>query len=209
MTFDGNVATAGSGGGVYFNSLNASGYDFSLQESTLEDNEAYYSGGGAFVRYADAVEVSDCSFTENVANQGTSTSYGGGGLNLSYTQTHTVSRSTFCGNLGYAGGAVFGYVIGRGGVDDWQNNVFVENVSDANGGAVYLYSASSSTFENNHFLGNDAYTNGGAVYYRSSAPTFVNNLVAYTVDENSPYAADASTDANVGDPQQLVQQPDG
>ena len=35
----------------------------------------------------------------------------------SFFARFSVSRSTFCGNLGYAGGAVFGYAVGRGGVE--------------------------------------------------------------------------------------------
>ena len=179
--FDDN--TSGIGGAIYWRPEEDSG-TLDLSYSALTGNSADEYGGALYAYGGGAVTLSYSSFTANSAPVG-------GGAMLWGTPSVQGRMNTFCANradTGDADGAGLMVYDAGSALNQWTNNLFVENVSTSYGGGLMMVSAGEAVVINNHFLGNEAERGGGAYFYGLDG-TFTNNLVAWTEDGDGVYAA--------------------
>ncbi|MBO85628.1 MAG: hypothetical protein CL927_09730, partial [Deltaproteobacteria bacterium] len=175
-----NTSTYGYGGGLYFYPYTEGTYDLTVTGSSIEDNRAYYDGGGLYAQATGALVVHDTRLVTNDANTSTGTSQGGGAF-FSSTNSLSFTNNHVCSNTAYDGGGVFSYsVYGGRGDDEWSNNVFQENAANYSGGALHIDRHYHNELVNNTFVGNLAGFYGGTIYGYYLYTDFLNNIVAYT-----------------------------
>ena len=164
--------------------------------NVFDENTAYDGGGIALTACYDPPEaeeeedIDDCEGLEGLISFDDSDSYffdnvaldDGGAIHLngdSFPDETTIqasfTRTEFQGNFGDdKGGAVFAYDFVGVLVDD---ATFSQNVSDGNGGALYLQnSETENLFQNSHFDRNVSYySSGGAIYATNDNHVIVDN----------------------------------
>lgn len=165
-----------------------SGVSAAISGVTIADGNAQ-DGGGIF-SFGGILDVSDCTFTGNVANNG-------GGIRNSSSGTLTVTGCTFILNNGGNGAA-----IDNRGTLSVTGSAFISNTATGWGGGVYNYTNNQATVDGslftgnkaqdgsgicNHkgaldvtgseFSGNDAKSNGGGIY--SEKPMTINGSAFY------------------------------
>ncbi|MBN2798983.1 MAG: hypothetical protein JXX28_07525 [Deltaproteobacteria bacterium] len=152
--------------------LEVSGSDFA-------DNAASGYGGAMYLRTAGSLTLRDSAFTRDRADLG-------GALVLWSLYAVEARRNLFCASEAStrdsaAGGAAFLYAMGAG-PDLWENNTFVENSAEAQGGALAFHTSPNAEVVGNTFLGGAALGGGGAVSALASPGLrFTDNLVAWTL----------------------------
>ncbi len=108
------------------------------------------------------VIISDCNFTDNIAVQGN------GAIEIDTTIFKlSIINNLFNGNrVGYGNGGAIGLNLNKGSqFIVINNNNFINNHADYNGGALYITGDGNSLIlEGNNFTNNSAGRNGGAVY---------------------------------------------
>ncbi len=106
-----------------------------LANSTVEDNAAYWSGGGIYVRESSPL-ISNCLFAGNTAGDSA-------GLHL-FDWAPTVEWCTFVGNHAES----LGGAVGCGGYSDFSNCTFVGNSAGTDGAIVATDYSSRASFFN-------------------------------------------------------------
>ena len=189
------------GGALYLRQLDGTG--FTIDECTIENGNTHKDGAGIYLE-GGAVTITGTSFKDNYSSQSGSALYGtgdttatisrslfksnfayhfGGAIDMNGTGTVNVAESQFILNISYNNGGA----IARPGTDSHiSRTLFSGNYSRYKGGAVYVVSETTPSFENCLFLANGTGTTtttstkftgeGGAVYTASLGgnPTFMN-----------------------------------
>lgn len=140
------------GGGIY--ATGAGSRVLTLNECTIEDNEALFLGGGTSIEDIQ-LEISDCVFQEN-ATIDTGSSGWGGAIHSEDGQL-TVERSTFADN--YAHGRAAGVYLHEGGGSRFNRCVFESNDSER-GSALFTEGGGGIHVLNSNFIDNTAETTG-------------------------------------------------
>ena len=125
------------------------------------------NGGGIMVDEDCSATIADCTFTGNSA-----LTYGGGILWVTPSLAPTLKSSSFTGNFGGAGGALF---CKFGASPEIMDCTITGNLANGPGGAICCLVGSSPTLTNCSFLGNSAGV-GGALSLETSgdSPTLIN-----------------------------------
>lgn len=163
-TFKNNTSTSNAG------AVRANLITLDVFGCTFEGNEGGTGGGAMYAScpltiddyVVDDIKISTTLFSQNVANVTGSSSYGGGAIRFSNSDTVTCSMSV--------NGAEF------------KNNSVTgtDTTKTTHGGAIHVQSGDSFTLTNATFTGNTAELNGGAVY--TGAGT--NKITGCTFDSN-------------------------
>ncbi|MGB1032269.1 MAG: right-handed parallel beta-helix repeat-containing protein, partial [Flavobacteriales bacterium] len=136
-----------------------------IENCTFSNNTASYSGGALSIwRYNVVVSpiIRNNLFLNNTA-------LSGGAIVLHNYVTPIIEGNQFIGNnTSYDGGAIWMSGI-IGGTVLFKDNLFENNTSLDDGGAVYLRSC-RARFENNVFKGNSANSQGGGLYLDDESP---------------------------------------
>jgi predicted outer membrane repeat protein len=155
-----NVATNGSGGGIYSNNQSVVVPDTTLIGNTALNGGGIFSSGGTLT-------VDSSILTNNVATNGS----GGGIASFSDNQV-SVSNSSFTANTASNGGAIAS--VGNVFLSV-SNNKFVNNAAAVNGGAIDSQNDGAVQVANSNFTGNTAGLSGGAIAGSSDIQMVVNN----------------------------------
>ena len=165
-TFTRNNSNNYYGAGVYGNGTSSN--FIHLLNCSFTENTCTYSGGGAYLYYA---EADSCVFANNTANYG-------GGVYAYYSQ---VRNSTITQNTASYSGAGINLYYSKA-----DHCVITHNVSTgSNGGGVYMYNyytSDSYGLFNCLVANNKAYRGGGvyvSYYSRMDNTTIVNNQATY------------------------------
>lgn len=144
-TIDGNEATYGSGGGVFFFSGNSA--SFTMSNGTISNNKSSWAGGGLFIGAVDDATISGSGITisGNIASER------GGGISFEYGTSGT-------GTLEISGGTK---ISNNGGTN--TNN---PDSAAIQGGGIYIdANASAEIFGyDTEISGNIAQEAGGGIY---------------------------------------------
>ncbi|HCO21920.1 MAG TPA: hypothetical protein DIT97_02165, partial [Gimesia maris] len=155
---------ADDGGAIY-----AEG-DTSLNQVIFQDNHADYLGG-AIVSIGQ-LDITDAQFLNNHAG------FQGGAI-YQYTDTATVSRTTFSENSSDGrAGAVY---VASGATFDVSQSLFYANNAGSRGGAIFnegIVTSTNATFSENH-----AGSRGGAIFNTGTLSLLNNTLTLNTADQ--------------------------
>ncbi|MBT3224418.1 MAG: hypothetical protein HN348_35570, partial [Proteobacteria bacterium] len=170
------TSEAMNGGAIYWN--DGAGRTWTLSDTTFTSNTATTNGGAIYLSI-----VSYANWTDNTFNQNTADN--GGALYYSFGNILTARGNAFCLNTadnkagGGDGGAMYLSNVGVDADNQYQNNTFVENTAEDDGGALWINAGVGHDLFNNHFLGN-ASNSGGGLWSSGADLEFSNNLVALT-----------------------------
>ena len=131
----------------------------SINNSLFENNTG--KGMGGVIRGTNFITVTNSKFINNT-NPSANNAEGG----AIYSSSIVSINNTYESNTGSKGGAV--YVSFTDGSAAFINDIFINNVANVDGGAIYLNaynskSAPNCTIENVKFINNTAKNNGGAI----------------------------------------------
>lgn len=151
------------GGAIYMD------YDpdswLSIDNATFTGNTSVEDGGAICVQWADAVVISDSTFTNNHAI-GEDSSTEGGAVYVDYGDVE-ITGSRFIGNSSYEDGGAIAVDGAEYNNIHLLNNTFTNNravgAEGAEGGAVYFYAAFAEIADN-IFSRNQSRRDGGAVF---------------------------------------------
>ncbi len=163
-----NEAPSGAG-------LVASSCSLTITANSFEDNTATTNGGGAYL-YQSRGDITGNLFQGNLANNG-------GGL-YTYGNGVTISENEFRDNyvaVGENETAFGGGLFAYGSITATDND-FIDNESEDDGGAVYIY-YSGGEFTGNLVQGNICHNDGAGVYSSVSSTYFADN----TFEDNEAY----------------------
>ena len=190
-----NRAQYGYGGAIY-NVGGTSSKSVRISGSSFNNNTSgNYIGGGAIYNFDGYLDITQCSFTNNIAHYGL-----GGAI---YNQAClTILNSTFTNNIadGGYGGAIDNRDYLRLKV---TGSTFTNNYA-MSGGAIYSNEnrttipeiISSNTFSNN--TANNYYGYGGAIYTDGNANINFNRIIGNTANQGSSlYNDDGKVDASL------------
>jgi predicted outer membrane repeat protein len=149
----GNTAPYGAG-------MVASGCSLSLNGNTFSGNTATTAGGGAYLDACDGQLVGNL-FTENSANIGGGLAVQGDDLNVVENEFRA-NQALFNGAETAAGAGM--YLAGSSPVSE---NEFVENVSEDDGGGIYVY-LGYGDFNGNLLQGNVCGNDGAGAYFNQT-----------------------------------------
>ena len=141
--------------------INAGTPTVTISGLTFQGGDPATPGGAIAKAVGGALTIQTSVFTNN---QTTGTFAGGGALYNRYGNL-TIQNSTFSGNTGAGGGAL--YHSYNGGSLLIQNSTFSGNTARRAGGALYATSG-NVTIQNSTFSGNSAGRAGGALYSRDN-----------------------------------------
>jgi predicted outer membrane repeat protein len=158
VDFDGNIADIRGAGISFDNSNNLNKIHFALDSCSFKNNVAS-SYGGAIVSNGSIGSVVNSEFIDNIGLSSSGAVDSGG-------DSLIIENSLFSGNftkgdfVGYEGG---GAVLGWNETElSVKNTVYTENISDAEGAAIFLTEDSQGNFENvlfNNHNGNSTILN--------------------------------------------------
>ncbi len=174
LLLDGNEATDGNGGGLQFISERED-YDLSIEDSVFIDNTASEHGGGAYIRTAAAVVITDTDFQGNAAGE----AFSGGGLHLRGADGGaTMTGLDVCGNTADSGGGL--YATGLTGGLSLTGSILQANHASTQGGGASLTGSSAVSMVNNTIVDNGSDATGGGLYLASEDVDLTNNVIAWT-----------------------------
>ena len=151
LTINGNTATLQ---GNNDEPIITNNNNLTLNNVTLENNTSNTLSAGIINNKT--LEVQNCQFNKLISS---GTNFGGA---IYSNGTIIVNQSTFNGNHGYAGGAIY---LARQSLNSQITNcTFNSNISEYNGGAIYSYNADNLNITNNSFIMNVCNNKGGAIY---------------------------------------------
>jgi hypothetical protein len=138
-------------GGALFMSVNSSSElqstDFKLNK-VQSTTRAWLSGGAVSISSFSSLKATNCTFEQNGANDSL-----GGAATLFPSTYSNFSRCLFVGNIGVAGGGIYGL---SSAVIDIDNSAFKDNLAMGGGAALFVGDASTLRISNSLFLENDA-----------------------------------------------------
>jgi hypothetical protein len=203
---NGNVATAGDGGGINAFISNIYNLSLSLQSSSLNGNLSTGWGGGLALgtNSGDTVPMPDftadinlSSISNNKSGSVSNSNPGGGGaLILTLTSASvntTVTKSTFANNHAAGkGGGLFLHSTAGSFTANVSQDAFTGNTSGNYGGGVWLgqfATTGSLNLVNDTISNNTAVGYGGGIQISYGGSSFTNgtNLVDLTVASNHSY----------------------
>jgi len=183
-SFDINEASVGSGGAISFGPA-TDGYTLEIADCSFEGNNANDEGGALHSDGASSLSVLDTALLTNSAN-------GGGAIYLEDSEDITLRRNLLHENSAVdSGGAVL--QTGSGSTTELTNCIFSENIAVLGAGLALTDLDIQPEVENNNFTGNDASSYGAALYLDSATVSFVNNIVFQGQDGGGLYAADSDS----------------
>ncbi len=160
--------TNDAGGGI----LNQG--ELTLQSCIVENNYAYFGGGGLYG--SDYYAIPSSTYIEDCRFEGNATHGYGGALGITYSSDAYVTSSFFTSNTATNGaGAIHNYT----GSLEIETSSFVQNTAP-NGGAI-LSNGSHAYVVNTTFSGNEATYRGGAFYGASANGV---KLAMVTISDN-------------------------
>lgn len=178
-TISGLTITGGDALGGGGGGIASWGGDLTLQSVVVTDNQALGSlGGGVYnANSTAALTVLDSTFSNNRARQG-------GGVSSPAPQGLEIRGSTFAGNQAINnggsnanGGAVHLFGATSGAEATIVNSTFSGNTSEYRAGAFQLTGNSSMTIVNSTIAYNDAVTSDGGLRSISSVPVVLHNTI--------------------------------
>lgn len=181
-TFRGFTITNGSadeGGGIYIDDTSPT-----ITNNIIEDNEAYYDGGGIYVYGYDNDPT--ITITENIIRNNKTNEYddggGGGGIYVEYDCELNITRNEITGNYSATDGG--GIMIYDGCIANIAENSIRNNTAYDEGGGISVQYESDINIAGNEITGNDAGYYGGGIYvYESDNITIQDN----TISTNTAY----------------------
>ncbi|NQV32795.1 MAG: S8 family serine peptidase, partial [Phycisphaeraceae bacterium] len=206
----GNIAVY-SGGGVFCQNST-----LVMEGSTILGNQTLDGFGGGVYSSHSPVDILDTRFIANRAP-----AWEGGGL-YALASAVTLDSSTFSGNLGYDGGAVYCMdgtelaakdcvfqsneaTFGGGAIGstlssvDVQTGLFVQNVSDSWDGGALFFNDTSAILANCTFSGNDSLSvtgRGGVMRIENGADVQVRDSIISDNFDGAAYVHDESSSVN-------------
>jgi len=171
---DGATARGGAAAKHVIKGANDATMDgFTIRGGRATDPVWEHKSGGGMFNWGASPVVADCTFTDNMIVEGTS-SGGGAVYNGSYSNPKFIN-CVFSGNQASGGGAMASQGYSAPDVIDCT---FTNNHSSGAAGA--LYGAGNGTYTNCVFTSNTAATNGGAVFsHWGDSPTFISCIFAW------------------------------
>ncbi len=174
-------STAGDeGGAIWYAQPQASSASITIVDSTFSRNTANSYGGAIGIEQANTTDVlvSGSRFVDNTSSDD------GGALRFFDHGNLEIVGNWFCGNRSGVGASEQGGAFDArqpGGSDiSLRNNVFIDNSSTAEGGAVRVHGNANVEVLNNTFAGNASGLNGMAVHTNNSAAADIrNNIFAF------------------------------
>lgn len=191
-----------AGGGIYL----SDGANGSLITScNFEDNLSTRRGAGLLLDSADGVSVSDCTFRFNETENGDEDERDtNGAFYAEATDMASVTGCTFEGNVNTVGrGAAFvNYNCLNMDVTDCN---FLNNTSEASGGAMYYYGGDLATIDENNFIITDCHFEsnqnnggiGGAIRNRQGPYTIIGS--SFLDNTSASSGGHIRNDVNGGD----------
>lgn len=166
--------TGGDGSGSEPGAIHNVGGTLSLTSTTFRDNDGGY-GGAIQNSSGGALTISSSTFADNDA----SVIRGGGAIADRDSSTTSVTGTTFFGNEGGNGGAIYNYSGILTFPTSTAQSTFRDNTADGggvfgNGGAIANRSGQANA-DNANFVGNSANNNGGALYNVGGTSTISNS----------------------------------
>ena len=167
--FESNTADDG-GGAIYSNGA------LKLINSTFKYNKAIDNGGAIYYNNDKVLEIKNCTFESNEANDATTVSCKGGAIYNPKNSIMIVENSIFKSNLAQdSGGAIYS----QGDVNLYNttfesNNAKEDMTGDNNGGAVF--GVNSVSADGCTFKSNEAIKKGGAIYAAVGKVVLKNSL---------------------------------
>ncbi len=193
-----NEATSEFGGAILFNDTSSFiDYPLTIDGCLFQANECSTNGAALYITWANQVEITGSTFTDNSC-QNLYSSFGGG-IYLSNCDNAVIEQSGFSENSANIGGGLYmtncddfiadrnhfhendtnikhgGAIYIYGSTGAVINNLFNDNVVTQNGAAIYA-SGSGGSIVNNTFTGNSATISGDAIYLSASSPDIYNNI---------------------------------
>ena len=186
--FAGNAAD-GEGAGIFI-----SNSDLTITNTTFSGNAAGGPGGGGLHTSVGAPTLTDCTFTNNSADNGGALYIGSGPARLtsctfdgnSATGEGGAARVTgsegqmincrFVNNVAGNGGGALACAFG--GSPSLSNCLFARNTSGFGGGAILVARSSDIILINCTITANTVNGSGAALYFSSSAP-YLSNCIVY------------------------------
>jgi len=161
-----------------------------ISDCVLSNNRAVY--GGAFINSGGTVTITNSAFTSNMAHNYSDYNTGGAIYNaLAGPGSITIQESTFSGNSGSDGGAIFNY-----GLLDIINSTFSENTASFSGGAIYVHNNTASLI-NVTLSGNVASSNGGGIFNDNDGTlNFINTIIANSTSSSDCYNDEGTINTN-------------
>jgi parallel beta-helix repeat protein/predicted outer membrane repeat protein len=140
------------------------GYTVTIQSLTLKNGKENNDFGGAIYNYFNStLNVTNCNFTQNTANEG-------GAISNGYS-TLTVTNSSFTQNTAkYDGGAISNV----DGILTVTESTFTNNSANY-GGAIHNYVSFDANIHSSRFQGNSANYGGSAIFSSEGAVNAENN----------------------------------
>ena len=184
-SFDLNQSDLGWGGAVAYDP-DSPGYTMEVTDCSFEENEADDGGGAIWSYEADELTILDSAFLRN------DTPGDGGALHLDGNDEVLVRRNLFHENSAdILGGAYFetATVISS----EVTNCIFSENVANQGAGVALEDQSIQLELINNNLTGNDASSEGAHLYLSSATVSFVNNIAVLGVDGGGLHAADSAS----------------
>jgi predicted outer membrane repeat protein len=163
VTFSGNTAKEGDGGGIYNDNYSS----FGLTNARFSGNSATAGRGGAIYNVSSGGSLSNVTFSANAAGAG-------GAIYNNWWCNPYLANLTFGGNSAENGGAIYNWYSSP----TLVNVTFSGNTAAGNGGAIFNWNDSSPSLVNVTLSGNTATGNGGGISnYDNSSPVLVNSIL--------------------------------
>ncbi|MCU0360056.1 MAG: right-handed parallel beta-helix repeat-containing protein [Bacteroidia bacterium] len=142
------------------------------QNSVVAGSFSQSYGGGILINGAGYVDVNHNEISENFASNG------GGGIWMLFTAPLSITENTLHGNVSGTSGGAGHFMASQ---PYLVNNVFSNNRGSVGGAIHAVQNSSASLYAGNLFVNNTSVENGGALYLENSSPrivncTFANNL---------------------------------
>jgi predicted outer membrane repeat protein len=175
-SFSGNEADSDRGGAIRANQEGVG--ELTVSFSAFDANLAGSTGGAISVATGfgtpGAFTAIDNAFTANTASEA------GGALYLDSVELVYLEANRFCVNDGGLEGGGAAVIDSGRDTHAWFGNLFVENASSDEGGALYFETSTTPEVINNTFVGNGS-VDGGHLRAASTTADLVNNIFSEAV----------------------------
>lgn len=173
-----NNTSSDDGGAIYLSCLNQT--SISLTDSLFAFNNGGGTGGSAYLKSCDSVQIYNSTFEANVAQEHS------GGIHLENSTFVNISSSSFSHNAAMRRGG--GLQLRGVETAIVNNSTFIRNLANSTGGGIDFHSTDaqnslSLSCNNSEFIGNVAKYNGGGLALTSDngVPSGKMNVTLYAV----------------------------